>query len=333
MISLSILDYSPVDEGSNAHEALWQTTELAKLADSLGFKRFWVSEHHFVDSVANSSPEILMMHLATSTKIIRIGSGGVMLPHYSSYKVAENFRMMEALHPNRIDIGIGRSPSFPIVNQALNEGKNRHPSYEQQVVDLKKYFTDNTEGEHRYQRLIATPRIPTKPEMWMLGTGKKGAEVAAGLGTGYVFAHFAKPGMEGTQIVKRYVTDFQPSAFQQHPTSIIALFTIVGESEEEAEDLAKAFDLWLYFVESNPQPPYYPSIQTAKSRGFSLTEEHKVRQNRKRMIIGTPNLVKEEIEKIAEAYETDEIMIVPIVSGIENRKKVIQLLAEEFKLR
>lgn len=301
-------------------------------ADILGYKRYWVSEHHFVDSVANSSPEILMTHIASLTRGIRIGSGGVMLPHYSSYKVAENFRMMEALHPNRMDIGIGRSPSFRIVNQALNEGKSKHPDYEQQVIDLKKYFTNNTEVDHRFQRLITTPQIPTKPEMWILGTGERGAKVAAAQGTGYIFAHFAKPRKNGIQIVKSYVANFQPSVFLQRPKTIIALFTIVGETEEKAEDLAKAFDLWLYFVELNPQPPYYPSVETAKSRGFTKDEEEKVRQNRKRMIIGTPTLVKEEIQSIIEAYETDEIMIVPIVSGIENRKKVIRLLAEEFKL-
>ncbi|MBT2649849.1 LLM class flavin-dependent oxidoreductase [Bacillus sp. ISL-34] len=333
MISLSILDYSPIDEGSNAPEALWQTTELAKYAESLGYKRFWVSEHHFVDSVANSSPELLTMHLASSTKEIRIGSGGIMLPHYSSYKVAENFRMMEALHPNRIDIGIGRTPSYRIVNQALNEGKSKRQSYDQQVVDLKKYFTDNTVDEHRFQSLIATPRIPTKPEMWMLGTGEKGAEVAATQGTGYVFAHFAKPGTKGIRTVKGYRNKFEPSAFLQLPKTIITLFAIVEETEEKAEDLAKAFDLWLLFVESNNQPPYYPSIQTAKNRGFSSVEEQKVRQNRKRMIVGTPKQVKEEIEKIAEAFETDEIMIIPNVSGVENRKKVIHLLAKEFKLQ
>ena len=332
MISLSILDYSPIDEGSNAHEALWQTTELAKYAESLGYKRFWVSEHHFVDSVANSSPEMLMMHVASSTKEIRIGSGGVMLPHYSSFKVAENFRMLEALHPNRIDIGIGRSPSYRIVNQALNEGKSKRQSYDQQVMDLKKYFTDNTVNEHRFQSLIATPRIPTKPEMWMLGAGERGAEVAAAQGIGYVFAHFAKPGTKGIHIVKGYRSKFQSSAFLQLPKTMIALFAIVEETEEKAEELAKAFDLWLYFVESDNQPPYYPSIQTAKSRGFSSVEEQKVRQNRKRMIVGTPEQVKEEIEKIAEAFETDEIMIIPNVSGIENRKKVIHLLAKAFKL-
>lgn len=332
MISLSILDYSPIDEGKSAHNALWDTTELARYAETLGYKRFWVSEHHFVDSVANSSPEMLMMHLATSTNKIRIGSGGVMLPHYSSYKVAENFRMMEALHPNRIDLGIGRSPSFRIVNQALNEGKTKKVSYEQQVNDLKKYLTDNISDDHRFQTLTATPRVPTKPEMWMLGTGEKGAEIAAKQGTGYVFAHFTKPGTKGNKIAKWYRNHFQASPFLTKPKTIVAVFAVVGETMDEAEELASAFDLWLYFVESNNQPPYYPSIQTAKKRGFSPIELEKVKENRKRMIVGTAPYVKEEMMRIANAYEADEVMIVPNVSGIQNRKKMIGLLAEEFGL-
>ncbi|TYR72791.1 LLM class flavin-dependent oxidoreductase [Rossellomorea vietnamensis] len=333
MISLSILDYSPIDEGSDAHQALWETTELAKHAESLGFKRFWVSEHHMVHSVAGSSPEMLMMHLAGSTSYIRIGSGGVMLPHYSSYKAAENFRIMEALHPNRIDMGIGRSPSYRLVNQALNEGKTKRQSYEQQVEDLKKYFTDNTRDEHRFQPLVASPVIPTKPEMWMLGTGERGARAAASQGLGYVFAHFAKPGMSGVKIVEDYRKHFEPSPFLDKPKTIISLFAVVGETEEEAEDLAKAFDLWLYFVESENQPPYYPSIETAKERGFTADEEVKVKKNRSRMIIGTAATVSKEIKRIAEAFDTDEIMIIPNVSKIENRKKVIELLAEEFHLK
>ncbi|WP_156291596.1 LLM class flavin-dependent oxidoreductase [Oceanobacillus salinisoli] len=327
MISLSILDYSPIDEGANAHEALWHTTELAKYAEALGYKRFWVSEHHFVHSIANSSPEMLMMHLASSTENIRIGSGGVMLPHYSAYKVAENFRMMEALHPNRIDIGIGRSPSFKMVNQALNEGKTKRISYEQQVIDLKKYFTDNTKDEHRFQSLLATPKIQTIPEIWMLGTGERGAAVAAVQGTGYVFAHFTRPGVKGIETVQKYRESFKPSSTLSKPRTMVAVFAVVAETEEKAEDLKKAFDLWLYFVESDHQPPYYPSVQTAKNRGFSTVEEAKIKENRKRMIVGTPEKVKEKIHQIAEAYETDEIMIIPNVTGPDNRKKVIRLLA------
>ncbi|WP_085993597.1 LLM class flavin-dependent oxidoreductase [Oceanobacillus senegalensis] len=330
MIPISILDYSPIDEGTNAHEALWNTTNLAIYADSLGFKRFWVSEHHFVESVANSSPEILMMHLASSTKRIRIGSGGVMLPHYSGYKVAENFRMMEALYPNRIDLGIGRSPSFRIVNQALNESKGKRVAYEQQVEDLQKYLTDNVSDEHRFQKLIATPKIETRPEMWMLGSGKKGARVAASLGTGYVYAHFAKPGRQGITTVNDYRRHFHSSTFLNRPRVMIAVFVVVAENEDKAEDLAQAFDLWLHFIESKHQPPYYPSIQTAKSRGFNPAEGEKVQANRRRMIVGTPEQVKAEILQIAESFVADEIMIIPNVYGIQNRKNTIKLLADMF---
>lgn len=146
MVTYNILDYSPIDEGSDARSALIQTTELARLAEKLGYRRFWVSEHHHVHSIAGSSPEMLMMHIADSTEKIRIGSGGVMLPHYSPFKVAENFRVLEALHPNRIDFGIGRSPSYQLVNRALNETKGKRLSYEQQIKDIRHLLIGTGQG-------------------------------------------------------------------------------------------------------------------------------------------------------------------------------------------
>ncbi|WP_106495327.1 LLM class flavin-dependent oxidoreductase [Lentibacillus sp. Marseille-P4043] len=332
MFSLNILDYSPVDEGSDAREALLQTTELAKRADQLGYRRFWVSEHHNVLSVANSSPEMLMMHLATSTSTIRIGSGGVMLPHYSSYKVAENFRMLEALHPNRIDLGVGRSPSYQIVNKALNEEKGTRQSYEQKVKDLQKYLTDNTLEDHRFRKLMATPKTKTSPEIWMLGTSSRSGVIAAENGSAYVFGHFANPSEKGIEAVTNYRKHFKPSSLLEIPNTMIALFAVVADTEEEAEEIAKAFDLWLLFVESNNPPAYYPSIETAKRRGFSSVEQEKVSENRKRMIIGTPQQVKEEIEKVANWFQADEVMIIPNVSGFQNRLRGIELLAEAFQL-
>ncbi|MDN7246139.1 LLM class flavin-dependent oxidoreductase [Planococcus shenhongbingii] len=321
MIALNILDYSPIDEGGTAREALLQTTELAKFAEQLGYKRFWVSEHHKVMSVAGSSPEMLMMHLAASTNSIRIGSGGVMLPHYSAYKVAENFRVLEALHPNRIDLGIGRSRSYLKVNQALN-GNKRIP-YDQQIEDLQQYLTDANE-------LIATPVVETAPEMWMLGTGGSSAELAAAKGTAYAYAHFARPAMSGVEVVDTYRKRFQPSKLLGKPKVIIAVFAVVAETAEQAEEIAKAFDLWLLFVESDISPPYYPSIETAAARGFSAAEQEKVAKNRKRMIIGDAETVKAEIERIAELYGADEVTIIPNVSGAKNRMKGIELLAEAF---
>ncbi|MGK7379639.1 LLM class flavin-dependent oxidoreductase [Planococcus sp. 1R117A] len=323
MIALNILDYSPIDEGGTAREALLQTTELAKLAEQLGYKRFWVSEHHKVMSVAGSTPEMLMMHLAASTSSIRIGSGGVMLPHYSAYKVAENFRMLEALYPNRIDLGVGRSRSYLKVNQALN-GNKRIP-YDQQIEDLQQYLTDANE-------LIATPVTETAPEMWVLGTGTGSAELAAANGTAYSYAHFARPFASSVDVVETYRKRFQPSKLLEQPKVIIAVFAVVAETAEQAEDIAKAFDLWLLFVESDMPPPYYPSIETAKARGFSAGEQEKAMKNRKRMIIGDAETVKAEIERIAGLYDADEVMIIPNVSGVENRMKGIKLLAEAFGL-
>ena len=323
MIALNILDYSPIDEGSSAREALLQTAELAKLAESMGYKRFWVAEHHKVMSVAGSTPEMLMMHLAASTSSIRIGSGGVMLPHYSTYKVAENFRMLEALHPNRIDLGIGRSRSYLKVNQALNG--NKRISYEQQIDDLQQYLTDAHE-------LAATPIIETAPELWLLGTGGGSAELAAAKGAAYAYAHFARPSNSGVEVVQAYRHNFQPSKLLDKPKVIIAVFAIVAETAELAEEIAKAFDLWLLFVESDTPPPYYPSIETAKARGFSTREQEKADKNRKRMIIGDAETVKAEIERIAELYNADEVTVIPNVSGAENRMAGVRLLAEAFEL-
>ncbi|TWT05527.1 LLM class flavin-dependent oxidoreductase [Planococcus sp. CPCC 101016] len=332
MISLNILDYSPIDEGATAAEALKQTTELAQLAERLGYKRFWVAEHHQVESVASSTPEMLMMHLATSTETIRIGSGGVMLPHYSAYKVAENFRMLEALHPGRIDLGIGRSRSYRIVNEALNESKTKRLPYEQQLADLQKYFTDDTDNEHRFQQLKAMPLIDTAPELWLLGTGPGSARLAAEKGMGYAYAHFAKPAQQSVEVINSYRAAFQSSQFLQEPKVIIAVFAVVAETAEKAEELATAFDLWLLFVESDSPPPYYPSVETAKKRGFSVSEQEKVERNRKRMLIGTAEQVKTQMEELADRYDTNEITIIPNISGAANRMNELRLLAKALNL-
>ncbi|MDN3449534.1 LLM class flavin-dependent oxidoreductase [Planococcus sp. APC 3906] len=332
MFALNILDYSPIDEGAAARDALLQTIELAKLADRLGYRRFWVAEHHKVLSVAGSSPEMLMMQLAASTERIRIGSGGVMLPHYSSYKVAENFRMLEALHPDRIDLGIGRSRSYKDVNQALNESKGIKVSYEQQIQDLQKYFTDDTERTHRFRQLVATPITETAPEMWLLGTGHGSAAIAAKNGLAYAFAHFARPAADGAEAVAAYREKFRPSDLLAEPHVAIAVFAVVADTTEEAERLAQALDLWLLFVESETPPPYYPSIDTAERRGFSRSEREKVEKNRERMIIGDAETVKAEIVRLADVYGADEVTVIPNVSGAANRMKMLSLLAEAFSL-
>lgn len=334
MVLINILDYSPIFEGSNARQALLHTKELAQQADQLGYNRYWVAEHHHVFSVAGSTPELLMMQLAAATENIRIGSGGVMLPHYSPYKVAENFRMLEAFHPNRIDLGIGRSPGFPNVNKAMNETKTKRIPYDQQIKDLYKYFTDNTNDDHRFQDLIATPVIDTIPEMWLLGSGSRSARIAAETRSAYAFAHFAPNTRVNSnkQVVSEYRRHFKPSVLFDKPKVMIAVFAIIADTKEEAEVIAKAFDLWLLFIESNNQPPYMPSIQTAKNRGHSIIEEEKITQNRSRVILGDAEQVKHGIEQLAEQYEADEITIIPQFFGEKNRIKALELLAKAWGL-
>lgn len=248
-----------------------------------------------------------------------------MLPHYSAYKVAENFRMLEALHPNRIDLGIGRSRSYQAVNKALNSMRERAEPYEEQLDQLKNYLADKSE-------LPAMPITETAPELWLLGTGEGSAALAAEKGMAYSYAHFARPSIDGVEIIGKYRSEFKASPFLEQPKVMIAVFAVVAETKEQAEEIAMAFDLWLQFVESNTPPPYYPSIETAKLRGFSAREQQKVLENRKRMIIGDADFVKAEIERIAELYKADEITIIPNVAGAENRMKGIRLLAEAFGL-
>lgn len=332
MISLSILDYSIVDEASSPKQALQETAELAILADRIGYKRFWVPEQHYAYSIASSNPEMLMMYLAAKTKRIRIGSGGVMIPHYSPYKVAESFRMLEALYPGRIDLGIGNSPGGRLTNLALNEEKGERMSYDQEVSDIIKYLTDDYVTPHRFQKLAATPVIDTVPEIWVLGAGGRSTEIAAMNGTSYIYAHLFRPSPKGIESIKEYKKNFQPSTFQKRPNVGVAVFVNIAETYEKAKELERAFELWLTWIESAKNPLSFPSIETAKNYQFNSFEERKIEQIKKREITGDPEQVKEGILKLANRYGADEVVVVLNIPGIENRKKGIQLLAECFRL-
>ncbi|MEY8757828.1 LLM class flavin-dependent oxidoreductase [Peribacillus frigoritolerans] len=334
MLSLNVLDYSPIDIGSNGREALLQTTKLAQTAEELGYKRFWVSEHHQLLGLAGSNPEMLMMHLAASTKKIRIGSGGVMLPHYSSYKVAENAKLLEALYPNRIDLGLGRAPGGNrLVTIALNEEKSQPLSYEQQIEDLKGFLTDQLPPNHRFNGLVATPIIETKPEMWILGSSTGSSSIAASNGAGFTFAHFINPFGDGLEAVKEYRNNFIPSTILEKPKVMVAVFAVIAETNKQAEELVKAFDLWLLRSESANPPVYYPTLTEAAEQKYGIYEQQRIAHNRNRVVWGDPKKVKEDIEALADLYDTNEITILPNIVGFKNRKKAISLLANEFGLK
>ena len=195
----------PISDGSTATQAFSHTVTLAQEVEKLGYTRFWVSEHHNSVSLAGSSPEILISHIAAKTERMRVGSGGVMLPHYSPYKVAENFRVLEALYPNRIDLGVGRAPGgMPIATRALQEGKMVSiDQYPEQIADVAMYLHDQVPENHHYANLKATPVIPTSPDMWLLGSSGESAKIAAQQGASFAFAQFIN-GYGGPEVMEAY---------------------------------------------------------------------------------------------------------------------------------
>lgn len=333
MLTLSILDQSPISYGSDAREALHQTVQLAQAVEELGYKRFWVSEHHDSPSLAGSTPEVLIAHLAAKTSRIRIGSGGVMLPHYSAYKVAENFRMLEALYPNRIDLGLGRAPGgMPRATIALNEGRMRNiDRYPEQVEEIKAYLTDSLPESHPLYGLTATPVVDTVPELWLLGSSQGSAGIAAEKGTAYSFAHFIN-GQGGVQAVETYKQHFQPSHFCERPEASVAIFVICADTDDEADRIASSLDLSLLMLDQGQMSQGTPSIEHAQSYSYSPFEFARVRENRKRMIVGSPRTVKERIEALANAYGVKEIIVVTITYHFEDRLRSYELLADAFEL-
>ncbi|RXT15381.1 LLM class flavin-dependent oxidoreductase [Ammoniphilus sp. CFH 90114] len=334
MISLSILDQSPVVQGETAIQAFSQTIRLAQEAEALGYRRFWVAEHHHTMSLAGSSPEVLLGYLAAKTKQIRLGSGGVMLPHYSPYKVAENFRVLEALAPDRIDLGLGRAPGgMPIATQALQEGKvSLADHYASQLDDLTGYLNDHLEPNHRFAGLYATPKINTTPEVWMLGSSDYSALLAAEKGAGFAFAHFIN-GDGGAEVTRAYRERFKSSLLGESPRTIVAIFAICGETEEEAERLAASLDLMLLQFRQGKRNVGIPKLDNALQYNYSPYEKLVVQENRKRMIVGSQDHVRSRILSLSEEYETNEFMIVTRTADTNATLKSYQLLAEAFDLK
>ncbi|GAA4836542.1 LLM class flavin-dependent oxidoreductase [Algivirga pacifica] len=330
-LKLSILDQSPVSGEETPAQALANTTTLAQKADAWGYHRYWVSEHHNTELLAGSSPEILIAHLAANTKRIRLGSGGVMLPHYSSYKVAENFNLLSTLHPNRIDLGIGRAPGTdsPAI-YALNKGNGNYDAYHfpKQIAELKAYTTGavDTQAGH----LEASPIPDTAPPIWVLSSSGFGADHAARQGVGFAFAHFINP-MGGPEAMQAYFQHFNPGKEGAKPAGLFCIFVHCADTMEKAEELQHTMDLVMLYVETG-RKLRLQSYEELKKIPLSPMEQARIQQNRHRMVFGTPEVVKEKLENLAEQYGTDEMMIVTITHDFKDRLRSYELLAEAFEL-
>lgn len=326
-IKLSILDYSPVDEGCLASEALAATVRLAQHVESKGFTRYWVSEHHGMPATASNSPEILMARIASATQTIRVGSGAVLLPNYSSLKIAENFQLLEAMFPNRVDIGFGRAPGADQrTGAALNDEKGRSIPYTQKVADLLGFLTGKHALESRYGGMRAHPETPDRPQAFVLGASGSTAEFAAKEGLGFTFAHFINPGSDGPRAASAYRTAFKPTDFSTKPTVIVSIFVAVGETEEKAKEFTDAFHLWLMYAESAQPFNRVPSLATTRAHQWTPAELAVRERNQGRLISGTAPEVVAQLRDLASAYGTDDVMINLMMPGESARLNAINAI-------
>lgn len=331
-LRLSVLDQSPVRKLGTAQQAIRETVQLAQATERLGYTRFWVSEHHNTRALAGSTPEVLLAHLASRTSTIRLGSGGVMLPHYSALKVAENFKMLELLHPGRIDLGIGRAPgSDRLTAAALNPSNTfSEAAFMQQLKDLGHYLLDSFEPGDITEKIKATPMAPSVPPVWILSSSGQSGLFAAHFGFSFSFAHFINP-IGGPQMVQAYRQAFEPSEFLQEPEANVAVFVLCAETEEKASELQQTMDLLMLRIEkgiSAGVPPY----ADVQRRQYTEAEQQRILLNRKRVVSGTPKQVKEQLQQLANDYAVDELMLVTITHSFEDRLRSYELLAEAFEL-
>ena len=332
-LPLSVLDLSPIVAGSTASQALRNTLDLARRVDALGYTRYWLAEHHNTPSIASSSPEIVIAQVASATTALRVGSGGVMLPNHSPLKVAESFRVLEALHPGRIDLGIGRAPgtdrlaALALRRSAAGLSVDDFP---EQLRDLLGFLHDDLPAEHPFGRVVAAPVGVGPPEIWMLGSSDYGGAVAAQIGCGFAFAHHINPA-PAIDTMRAYRAQFQPSRQRATPHAILALSVTCADTDEEAERLAASQDVaWVHLAAGRPIP--LPTVEDALAYPWTQGEELQRRAVRQRRVIGGPARVRETIERLVDATAADEVMVTTMVHDHAARVRSYELLAQTFAL-
>ncbi len=326
---LSVLDQSPISEGSTPAQALQRTLDLAELADDLGYHRYWVAEHHATPALACAAPEILIGAIAPRTRRIRVGSGGVMLPHYSPLKVAESFSTLSGLHPERIDLGLGRAPGTdPMTMLALQRDRRHGPAddFIEQLVELLGLLEDRLPPNHPFARHAGTlPGLPERPEPWLLGSSPQSALWAAELGLPYSFADFINP--QGAAIAADYRSRFVDSERLPAPRVSVGVIAICADSDEEAERLAASSRMMLSLLRQGRLveiPPVEKALRYLETRAPGKSD--------RRAVIGAPATVRAGLEAVAAEYGADELLVLTITHDHAARRRSYELIAAELGL-
>ncbi len=333
MLRVSVLDQSPIPAGATAGDALRTTIELAQLADGLGYERYWLAEHHSFSALAGTAPEILIGHVAGATERIRVGSGGVMLPHYSPLKVAETFRMLEVLHPGRIDLGIGRAPGAdPLTTFAL-QARLRDPTaddFPNQLIELVGFLNGTIPDSHAFSRIKVMPDSGDAPALWLLGSGGSSANYAGQFGLPYAYAHFISP-TGGERLASEYRKAFRATPEQAEPYVAICVSTVCAETEAEADRLAASLRLWRLRLERG-DPGQIPTIEEALEYPYTPAEQARMSELATRLVVGSPESVREQLLALVERFEADELFVVTICHDQQARMRSYELVAEAFEL-
>jgi|HubBroStandDraft_4_1064222.scaffolds.fasta_scaffold04433_6 luciferase family oxidoreductase group 1 len=333
-LPLSVLDLSPIPSGSAAGDALRNSLDLARHAEALGLRRYWLAEHHNAGGLACPAPEILIGQIAAVTKSIRVGAGGIMLPNHTPLKVAETFRVLHALFPGRIDLGLGRAPGTdPRTAAVLRRSREAVvvDEFPEQLSSLIGYLDDDGPPRTTFGGPIrAIPTNVPAPEMWLLGSSEAGgALMAAERGLGFAFAHHINPD-DSVRVLRRYREAFVPSSRRREPWAILALGALCAESDEEAERLATSSELaMVWFLQGIRDRPL-PSVEEALAYPYEPHEEALRLARHSRVLVGGPARVKNELEALVEASGADEVMVLTHVHSHAARKRSYELLAEAF---
>ncbi len=331
-LKLSVLDQSPIRSGATAADALAETVSLAQATERFGYTRYWLAEHHGTEGFAGSAPEIMITRVAAATSHIRVGSGGVMLSHYSPLKVAEVFRLLETLYPGRIDLGIGRAPgSDQITAAALGYGSQVGIEYfPTRIADMIAFLTDEAAPTSAFSRVRATPKSDTVPEVWLLGSSDGSANYAAQFGLPFSFAQFINP-HDGENVLAGYRDNFQPSSLYDKPQASIGVFVLCAEDEEEAQHLATSRHYWRLRLEKGLHGPY-PTPEEAAAFPYTPADRARLEEIKTYSVVGTPAQIKERLIAMAERFEVEEIVVLSISHDFGARVRSYELVAEALGL-
>ena len=338
MLRLSVLDQSPIAEGGTGAEALGNSLDLARLTDALGYHRYWVAEHHGGPMLACASPEVLIGPIAAATQQIRVGSGGVMLPHYSPLKVAESFSMLAGLFGDRIDLAIGRAPGTDQRTMLALQRDRSTPApddFPQQLAELLAYLDGELPAGHPFAGLARVlPGRPNVPAPWLLGSSPQSALWAAELGLPYAFADFINAG--GAPIADDYRARFQPSARLEHPRVAVGVWAVCADTDEEAQRLAASARMAFTLLRQGrlvPVPPVEKALRFLERQAAEPPPPGlPVRSPRRRTVVGSPETVREGLRAVAREYGAEEVMVVTITHDHAARRRSYELIAQAFGL-